>query len=438
MDSSGNVYVAGYFTSGSTTSPLSLTLGTLVAKGFGESDIYVAKFDSKGTPVKLVVAGGKGRERANAIALDSSGNVYVAGYYGGSSGSNNTVVAQFGSFSLTGRKSQDLFVAKLDANLDVKAVLTGGSLASEEVRAVDVDSVGNVYIAGFWYTGGSGNPNTLFTLSTLTVKGKGSNDFFVAKLDSNLKLLKFASGASKDNDYVYALDVDSADEVYLVGTSRFSNKGTFGTTTLSSYGDNDIFVTKLSKDLVFLKATHGGGTGSDFGYGVRSDGKGNVYITGHWNSGSSSAPTIQGTFGATTLSGYGGNDVVVAKLTSDLKWTAAVTAGSSSSDIPSALALDSQNNVYLCGYVFGAPFSFGSTSITGAGGTDILVAKLDSSLKWLSVKKGVSTAYDFAYGITTSGSNVYVVGHFGSTFVAGSLTLSSKGEADLFVAKNLP
>ena len=128
----------------------------------------------------------------------------------------------------------------------------------------------------------------------------------------------------------------------------------------------------------------------------------------------------------------------VAKLSSDLKWTTAVAAGSNQSDVISALTLDSSSNVYICGYSFGTPTVFGSNSLTGVGGTDILVAKLDPNLKWTWAKKGISTAFEFSYDIATLGSNYYVVGHFGTSFTAGGVTLTSKGGADIFVTKNLP
>jgi len=78
-DSSGNVYVTGG------------TKGGLDGNtSAGDTDLFVIKYNSSGTKQWTKQLGTSGDDYANGVAVDSSGNVYVAGdTYGGLDGNNN-------------------------------------------------------------------------------------------------------------------------------------------------------------------------------------------------------------------------------------------------------------------------------------------------------------------------------------------------------------
>ena len=78
VDSSDNVYIGGY-TSGNLTR----------APSAGSYDIWLAKYDTSGTQQWIVQFGTSTSDYLNAMAVDSSDNVYIAGYtYGALTGSN--------------------------------------------------------------------------------------------------------------------------------------------------------------------------------------------------------------------------------------------------------------------------------------------------------------------------------------------------------------
>ena len=94
-----------------------------------------------------------------------------------------------------------------------------------------------------------------------------------------------------------------------------------------------------------------GGTSSDTGTGIAVDSSGNVYVTGHTGS-----------------QGAGGNDILIAKYNTSgvTQWLR--TLGGTGTDAGTGIAVDSSGNVYVTGY----------TGSQGAGGYDILIAKLPS------------------------------------------------------------
>ena len=78
-DSSGNIYVTGG------------TKGGLDGNtSAGNTDLFVVKYNSSGTKEWTEQLGSASTDTANAVATDSSGNVYLAGVtYGGLDGNSN-------------------------------------------------------------------------------------------------------------------------------------------------------------------------------------------------------------------------------------------------------------------------------------------------------------------------------------------------------------
>ena len=130
--------------------------------------------------------GGSAEDFAAALAMDSLGNVYVAG---------STVSSDFprigaGSADSTLAGNREVFVAKLDANLStlLAATFLGGS-AEDFAGALALDSIGNVYVAGS--SGSSDFPGVGAGSADSTFSEFG--EAFVAKLDANLSTLLAAT-----------------------------------------------------------------------------------------------------------------------------------------------------------------------------------------------------------------------------------------------------
>ena len=127
-DSSGNVYVTGG------------TKGGLDGNtSAGNTDLFMLKYNSSGTKQWTKQLGSSGLDSANAIAIDSSGNLYVAGMtFGGLDGNTNS-------------GANDLFVVKYNSSGTKQWTEQLGTPSSDAANAVATDSSGNVYVAGVTY-----------------------------------------------------------------------------------------------------------------------------------------------------------------------------------------------------------------------------------------------------------------------------------------------
>ncbi|MEN6445086.1 MAG: SBBP repeat-containing protein [Candidatus Cloacimonas sp.] len=282
-------------------------------------------------------------------------------------------------------------------------------------NSIAVDANGNSYVTS--------NFNGCATFGTTTLTSSGVYDIFVAKLDSNGNWLWAKQAGGTNEDYGYSIAVDANGNSYVTG--GFSGNATFGTTTLNSSGDPDIFVAKLDRNGNWLWAKQAGGTSGDCGNSIAVDDNGNNYVTGLFKS--------SATFGTTILTSSGSSDIFVAKLDNNGNWLWAKQAGGTSNDDKGyGIAADANGNSYLTGY-FGGSATFGTITLTCSGWYDIFVAKIDSNGNWLWAKQAGGTDYDEGKSITVdTNGNSYVTGVFSGSATFGTTTLTSY---DIFIAK---
>ena len=127
----------------------------------------------------------------------------------------------------------------------------------------------------------------------------------------------------------------------------------------------------------------------------------------------------------------------VALFAQNVDWLWAKKAGGTSYDSSSSIAVDANGNSYVTGYFYGSA-TFGTTTLTSSGGSDIFVAKLDINGNWLWAKKAGGTDYDYGNGIAVDANgNSYVTGYFYGSATFGTTTLTSSSEyyTVIYVAK---
>jgi hypothetical protein len=140
VDGNGNVYAAGTFRGSVNFNPAPKGAAYTMTSGSTLTD-YVTKLNANGGFTWAKAFGANGGDLPS-LALDSSGSVYVAGYFQGT--------ASFGSTTLTSAGSADIYVVKFASSGSFQWAVSAGSTGSAQGTGIAVDGSGNVYVTGFF------------------------------------------------------------------------------------------------------------------------------------------------------------------------------------------------------------------------------------------------------------------------------------------------
>lgn len=177
VDASGNVYVTGYSQ-------------TLVLTNYNYSTV---KYNSAGVQQWAMQYEGTGADydRANAITLDATGNVYVTGKSVG-----------------VGSAAEDAFTIKYNnaGATQWTARYNGPANGYDEGKSIAVDATGNVYITGYSFTAGA------------------NNDYMTIKYDvaGTQEWITKYNGTGNNSDQAASVAVDALGNVFVAGMSRGS------------------------------------------------------------------------------------------------------------------------------------------------------------------------------------------------------------------------
>ena len=240
---SGEVYVAG--DTSSTNFPN--TAGGAQASFGGTFDAFVARLDASLTSnPQSTYLGGSGHEKALALAIAGSGEVYVAGITDSANFPNTAGGAQ----ASYGGGPWDAFVARLDAALtsNPQSTYLGGG-GDDEAEALAIAGSGDVYVAG--KTDSTGFPNT--TGGAQASYGGGADDAFVARLAATLTSnpqSTYLGGSALDWGHALTIGPGPTYDVYVAGyTASTDFPNTSGGAQASNGGGDDAFVARLTGDL---------------------------------------------------------------------------------------------------------------------------------------------------------------------------------------------
>jgi len=377
--------------------------------------------------------GGSSEDAAFAMAIDGSGNVYVAGR----TYSSNYPAAGT-PFDGTFNGNVDVFVSKLNSSLSslLASTFIGGS-GGDEAYAIALDGSGNVYVAG-----SAGSPDFPTAGTPYDGTWDGVTDVFVSKLNgglSNLLASTFIGGSG--GDYAYAIAVDGSSNVYVTGSTNSPFYPTAGAPydgTLN--GGYDVFVSKLDSGLSSLLAsTFIGGGSYEGAHAIALGGSGNVYVAG--DTGSFDYPTAGTPYDGSFNGGL--YDVFVSKLDGGLSSLLASTfIGGSGDEGANAMAIEgSMGFIYVAGGTYSSDYPIAGTPYdsTWNGGSDVFVSALNSGLANLLASTFIGgSGIDEAMAIAMDGMDVYVAGYTSSSGypAAGSLYDNSyNGGYDVIVSR---
>lgn len=368
-----------------------------------------------GTHIRSANFGGTSSNHGEAIALDTGGNVFMAGRYSG------TVDFGCGAMTSQGTTKADVYVVKLSATgtcLWSRSV--GGAVGADGDNgvALDVDPAGNPVIGSNFY----GTADFLGTSRTAV----GSTDMFVMKLTNStgaLTWLRTYGGSGIDR--VLGLAVDKSSNVYFTGA--FAGTVNFGGSALASAGAGDIPVVKLNGSGAHVWSRKFGGTTADIGYGIAVDSLFNVHVGGQF-SGSVN-------FGTGALTSNGVSDGFFIKLNSTgATTTFAKQIGGPSDDLVRDVSVDATGRSAIAGR-FKTSVDLGGGPITAAGTHAFVVAYTNAgAYSWSKTIGGSGVSQALGIARDTVG-NVAVVGYFNGSVNLGAGNVASAGADDVFIVR---
>jgi hypothetical protein len=385
----------------------------------GWNDAFLTKYDSNGEFIRVVTWGGSSSDFVHSVVADDSGNVYVA--------SSFSSAVDFGDGNpIQPNGNSDGYLLKLDSNGDFISVKTYSGSGCENPASTVIDNFGNIFVAGYFdgeVDFGDGNP----------IQANGTSDVFLTKYDFNDDFDWVRTWGGLDYDYGISVAVDGQGNAYITG--GFYEAIDFGDgNPIQSNGIGDIFVCRFDSNGDFIWAKTWGGVDHDKGTSVAVDNSGNVYATGFFQE--------EVDFGdGNPIQSIHAWDVYLVKHNQDGDFVWVETWGGHNDQYPKSVAVDKADKVYVAG-VFYAGIDFGDGNpIQAIGGSDAFFSKFDSNgdLIWVKTWGGLSSDFARSIAFDESGDiseHVYVTGSFKGTVNFGDGNpIQSNGGGDAYLSK---
>jgi hypothetical protein len=363
-----------------------------------------------------------------SIAVDSAGNILVAGsFYDLAGGGTVTLLNKANNTSvlLTNAGLTDLFLAKFSPKGDVLwAKSFGDATFNAGSIYVAVDANDNVGIAG----GVSGTVD--FGTGPVASVG-GGTDIFAVKYDpqgAQLWTKRFGPGTS--TNHAESIAFDTAGNMLIGGA--FSGPLTVGATMLPGVSGQDAFVIKLAGTtgtVTWAKQyteSSGQPTGIQVVHALTTDSANDVYITGEFT-GSIFLSSNH------TAVGYDGFLAKLAGSTGAVLWDRVIS--SAGADQGRDLAVDSSDSVLVTGQIRG-DCNFGGGLVAAPAGAHPFLAKYTKLGAYLNAKTFPSSSGGSGSAVTTDlKDNVYLTGQMTTNLDLGGGLLTGAGSIDIFLGK---
>ncbi|MBW2736622.1 MAG: SBBP repeat-containing protein [Deltaproteobacteria bacterium] len=352
----------------------------------GDKDIFLASYDSTGAHRWSKRFGSTGADYALGVTVDANGNLTFTGYFHGA--------INFGGNVLTSAGDNDIFLANYDRQGAHRWSKRFGGALNETGKDVAIDKSNNIFLVGQCESA------TNFGGGNLT--GQNGTDVFLASYDASGAHRWSKRFVGSSYDYARGLAVDASGSIaitgYIQGTTEFGGG-----------------------PLVRM-----GGPNSDQGHAIAVDGAGNVTISGYFDEAVD--------FGGGVLTSSDANhDTFLASYsaTGAHRWSKQFTTGPYETAMD--MAMDGAGNIIVTGHYKGT-VDFGGGLLTSAGDDDIILLSYDSAgaHRWSKRFGGVLDDTGMAVGVDGSGK-VIVAGYFEGTVDFGGGALVSAGNSDGFI-----
>lgn len=393
-----------------------MTFGNKTLISAGSKDFYLAKLDRNGAAIWAKQFGdASDNGKAISVAVASNGNISITGSFSGG--------LDFGTGPMTSAGSTDIFVAGFDANGAPIWSKKIGNPAEQRGSCIAIDSANNTIVGGAFIGSVDFGTGVLATPSN-------AFDGFIAKYSPtgtpiNAKQLGDASGQNADYQVVLGITVDPANNILARG--NFATSVTFGSGSLLS---GSHYIAKLDSELnhSWSKKLSLGGLRP----WIAASATGDMIIGGNFG-------------GASDLDGHpivgGANSIFLAKFDSTgfFKW-AQVSNASDSIDLID-LATSADGSTVVAVRAFG-DVNFGNGQLAHDGpSSNIALAKFGpdgGSALWSKMFGGLGQHDASAIATDPVTKEIVITGMITEAVDFGTGPLTSMGGYDVFLAKFQP
>lgn len=240
VDGSGNAFVTG------------LTRGFVDGQSYqGNEDVILVKWDTDGNWAWTRVWGTQNYDTGHGVAVNSAGEVFVAGRTGGAMGLGSNA------------GGDDVFLSKFNTDGTLLWTKQLGSTAWDYGASVSVDGAGNIYVAG--YTNGNLDGNG----------SRGGQDVFLARWNPDGTLAWVRQWGTTTMDQAESVTVTTYGDVFVTGWTYGSMDGN------RARGGMDVFLTRWNADGVLAWTRQWGSPAEERAWGVAANSAADFVVAGY-------------------------------------------------------------------------------------------------------------------------------------------------------------
>lgn len=203
------------------------TFGSSQLQAMGSSDMFLAKFTENGNMEWVRTNGGTSVDVSTVVGTDLNGNIFVSGYYQGTT--------FFQNFSKTAIDYNDIFVSKFDGDGNCEWLISAGSWGLDNCLGMAVDWDGSTYLTGFF-------ENEMFA-GNVSFLGDGY-DIFILKYNPDGTVDYGRNAGAASSDFATGICLGPDQSLYITGYYFFF--ADFDQTTIGNADNGDCFLARMS------------------------------------------------------------------------------------------------------------------------------------------------------------------------------------------------
>ncbi len=363
---------------------------------------------------KWAVTNGSSYEHIRSLAADSTGNIYITGYFADTCVFfGDTIISAIGN---------DFFTASFDPEGNFRWVRTGRvkyNILSRNGMPENICVAGNyVYVTGEF------NDTLIFDVDTIVSRRENVSDVFLVKYDLEGNLQWAVSGGSNGMDFSHSVAADDSGNVYVIGEIGWS--ADFGDHSVPRFGNWDIFFAKYDSSGVCRWAKSAGGILNDYGSGIKVVNDA-LFITGTF--------TSTAEFDTVTATPAENNDLFIARYKTNGKMVEFVQGGGKNVGAIEDMTVDKHMNVYLTGSYI-SEITIGDTTLWSGGGKNTFLVryKPGEGFIWAQAFKLSGARFPSRYLDCDKEDNIIFSGEFMDSLRLGAIRLDAVATENVFLA----